>query len=187
MSVLRRYVSYRFISYFALVLSALSALALTLDLMEEADKVLRSAPNGPAALLRYSALRLPDIAAQMLPMAALLGMLFTLGQFMKHCELVALWSSGVSPTGLIFAMLPVAVTLAAADFANNDIAVPETQGALRSLGFVGERKVPSSSEKNRGGVAAERLRRHPPAGAAGRGRCVEAYHHFSSRNERQAD
>jgi lipopolysaccharide export system permease protein len=148
MSVLRRYVSYRFIFYFALVLSAMSALALTLDLMEEADKVLRSAPDGTVALLRYSGLRLPDIAAQMLPMAALLGMLFTLGQFMRHRELVALWSSGVSPMGLIFAMLPVAVALAAVDFANNDVAVPETQSALRSLGFASERKSASASEKS---------------------------------------
>jgi lipopolysaccharide export system permease protein len=140
MSVLRWYVSYRFIIYFALVLSAMSALALTLDLMEEGDKVLRSAPDGPVALLRYSGLLLPDIAAQMLPIAALLGMLFTLGQFMRHRELVALWSSGVSPMGLIFAMLPVAVALAAVDFANNDFAVPKTQSALRSLGFAGERR-----------------------------------------------
>jgi lipopolysaccharide export system permease protein len=148
MSLLGRYVSYRFIVHFALVLSAMSALALTLDLMEEADKVLRSASDDSVALLRYSGLRLPVIAAQMLPIAALLGMLFTLAQFMRHRELVALWSSGVSPIGLIVAVLPVAVVLAAVDFANNDVAVPETQSALRSLGFASERKSALASEKS---------------------------------------
>jgi lipopolysaccharide export system permease protein len=139
MTILSRYVSSRFVFYFALVLAALSALALMLELMEQADDVLRSTSDSSLALLRYSGLRLPDILAQMLPIATLLGMLFALAQFIRHSEMVALWSSGVSPAALIRAMLPVALALGAATFANSDFAVPESQSILRSMGFSGER------------------------------------------------
>lgn len=139
MTILSRYVSSRFFFYFALVLAAMTALALTLELMEQADNVLRSTSDGALALLCYSGLRTPDVIAQMLPIATLLGMLFALAQFMRHSEMVAMWGSGVSPTALIRGMLPVALGLGAATFANNDFAVPGAQGVLRSMGFAGER------------------------------------------------
>jgi lipopolysaccharide export system permease protein len=147
MTILSRYVSSRFVFYFALVLAAMTALALTLELMEQADNVLRSTSDGSLALLRYSGLRMPDVVAQMLPIAALLGMLFALAQFMRHSEMVAMWGSGVSPTALIRGMLPVALALGAVTFANNDFAVPEAQSILRSMGFSGERRGAFSAGK----------------------------------------
>src|SRR5512134_1456330 len=147
MPIIRRYVSSPFFFYFALVLAAMTALALTLELMEQADNVLRSTSDGALALMRYSGLRTPDVIAQMLPIATLLGMLFALAQFMRHSEMVAMWGSGVSPTALIRGMLPVALGLGAATFANNDFAVPEAQGVLRSMGLAGERGGAFSARK----------------------------------------
>lgn len=138
MTILSRYVGSRFIFYFALVLAAMTALALTLELMEQADNVLRASSDGSLALLRYSGLRAPDIIAQMLPIATLLGMLFALAQLMRHSEMVAMWASGVSPMTLIRGMLPVALALGAVALINNDLAVPQAQGVLRSMGFAGE-------------------------------------------------
>ena len=148
MSILRRYLSARFLASFAFMLAALAALALMLDLMEQADQVLRTSNGGPLALLKYSALRLPDIVAQMLPIASLLGMLLVLGQFMRHRELVAMWGSGASPTGLMLALTPMVLVLAAVNVANNDLAVPESQSALRELGWGEARKTGLSADKS---------------------------------------
>jgi len=140
MSIIGRYLSWRFLAYFGLMLAGLAALALTLDLMEEADRVLASARGGLPGLLLYSALRLPDIAAQMLPIAALLGTLLVLGQLLRHSELVALWGSGVSPVGMMVSLLPVVVGLAGLHLANNDVAVPVTRLELRAWGVGDARK-----------------------------------------------
>lgn len=140
MSIIARYLSRRFLTYFALMLAGLALLALTLDLMEEADRVLASSRGGIPGLLLYSALRLPEISSQMLPIAALLGTLLVLGQLLRHNELVALWGSGVSPAGMMLSLLPVVVVLAAVHLANNDLAVPVTRLELRDWGVSDARK-----------------------------------------------
>ncbi len=148
MSIISRYLSRRFLTYFALMLASLVLLALTLDLMEEADRVLASARGGIPGLLLYSAMRLPDISAQMLPIAALLGTLIALGQLIRHSELVALWGSGVSPTGMMISLLPVVVVLAIIHLANNDMAVPMTRVELRDWGVGDARKTGFFAEDN---------------------------------------
>lgn len=140
MSVLGRYLSQRFLAYFLFVLTALAALALTLDLMEQADRVLASEHGGIPGLLRYAVLRLPDLAAQMLPASVLLGMLLVLGQLLRHREMVALWSSGVSPGWLMGALLPVVLGLAVLNYVNNDLAVPQTRAVLHDWGMGEARK-----------------------------------------------
>jgi lipopolysaccharide export system permease protein len=139
-SIIGRYLSRRVLAYFALMLIVLAALALTLDLMEEADRVLASERSGLSGLLLYCALRLPDIGAQMLPIAALLGTLLVLGQLLRHSELVALWGSGVSPAGMMLSLLPVVVLLAGLHLANNDITVPASRLELRDWGVGDARK-----------------------------------------------
>lgn len=146
MSIFARYLGRRFLTALAFALLALVALALTLDLMEQGDKVLAADPGGIPGMLRYSALRLPDFVAQMLLVATLLAMLLAIGQFLRHSELVALWSSGVSPFGLILAMLPIVAILGILNFLNNDSAVPETRLELRDWGF---------GESRRGGLLAD--------------------------------
>jgi lipopolysaccharide export system permease protein len=137
MTVFRRYINRGFIAYFAFMLAALTSLALTLDLAEEGDRVLGSVHGGALGLLRYSALRLPEIIGQMLPVSTLLGMIVILGQFLRHSEMVALWGSGVSPLQLMKALLPTALVLAGITLVNSDLAVPDTRSVLREWG-VGE-------------------------------------------------
>lgn len=130
--VFGRYLAGRFAIYLAFVLAALSALALTLDLMEEADRVLGSGYGGVAGLLWYSALRLPDIIGQMLPVATLLGITVMLGQLLRHSEMVAMWGSGLSPLQMMIRLLPLAAVLAVFSFINADIAVPKSRAVLRA-------------------------------------------------------
>lgn len=130
--VFGRYLTVRFVAYLGFALAALSALALTLDLMEEADRVLGSAYGGIPGLLWYSVLRLPDIVGQMLPVATLLGVVMMLGRLLRHSELVAMWGSGLSPLQIMGRLLPLAALLAVLTFVNADVAVPETRAVLRA-------------------------------------------------------
>lgn len=137
MSILGRYLTRRFATHVAFMLVALTALALTLDLMEEGDRVLESERGGVLGLLWYSTLRLPDILAQMLPIATLLGIIVMLGRLLRHSELVAIWGGGVSPLQIMNRLLPAALLLGVLGYLNADIAVPASREALRTWG-VGE-------------------------------------------------
>jgi lipopolysaccharide export system permease protein len=135
--ILGRYLSARFVASFALALGALTALALTLDLMEEADRVLETPRGGILGLLWYSALRLPDIFGQMLPIATLLGIVIMLGRLLRHNELVTIWGGGVSPLQIMAQLLPAALLLGLLGYLNADYAVPKSRESLRTWG-VGE-------------------------------------------------
>jgi lipopolysaccharide export system permease protein len=132
MSVLSRYISGRFIVSFFIVLAALTSLSLAFELMDRGDQVLRSRGGAATALLQYAGLRLPDFMAQSLPIAALLGATVTLGMLMRHSELIAVWSSGISPAGIIRSLLPAGVMLMLFQFGLDEKLVPDAYADLRS-------------------------------------------------------
>lgn len=137
MSVLARYFSARIGLHVGLVLLGLTALGLAFELMKEGDRVLKVSSGETAALARFALLRLPDHAAQMLPFACLLGPLITLGLLLRHSELTAVWSGGISSLGVLRALTPIAVLLGGTQFALDDQAVPATLDSQRAWG-VGE-------------------------------------------------
>lgn len=139
MTAIVRYLTSRYLFHLLLVLAALAALSLAFDLMEKGDQVLRADNGGVSALARYAGLRTPDVVAQMLPMACLLGGVVTMALLIRHAELVALWSTGISSLGIARALIPVAVALGAAQFMLDDLAVPKAADALRAWGVGNER------------------------------------------------
>jgi lipopolysaccharide export system permease protein len=134
MSILGRYLCRRIMFHGIILLIGMSALSLTFDLMEESDQVLTASGGDTSALLRYSLLRLPEILTQMLPIATLLGAFLTLNNMLRHSEMVAVWSGGISSMGVMRALLPVALLFAALQFALEDRAVPATLDKLYEWG-----------------------------------------------------
>lgn len=134
MTVIGRYLSWRFSRNFVVLLLGMTAFSLTFELMEEADQILSRTDGQITALFRYSALRLPDILSQMVPIAALLATLFTLSILMHHSEIVAIWAGGISVAGVMRGLLPVGLMLVAVQFLLNDRAVPATIAALHEWG-----------------------------------------------------
>lgn len=132
MSVLARYVSRMFLIRLAVVLFSVGGFGLLFDLLENGDSVAR-APAGHAwPILTYSLLRLPIILSEMVPLAALVAGILTVGDLLRHRELVIMWNGGVSPLGLIVRLLPVGLMLVAVKFAVDDWAVPRASAELRS-------------------------------------------------------
>jgi lipopolysaccharide export system permease protein len=134
MSILSRYICRRMMFHFTVLLFGMSALSLTFDLMEEGDNILAASGGETSVLFRYGLLRLPDIFSQMLPIAALLGAFLTLNNMLRHSEMVAVWSGGISSMGVMRALLPVGLFLTALQFALNDQAVPATLDRLHAWG-----------------------------------------------------
>lgn len=132
--ILTRYVSRRLAINLSLVLVVITTLSLTFELMEEGDNVARHSNDVAPAIARYVALRLPEVATELLPFAVLIGAIIALGLLLRHGEIVAIWNSGISALGIMRAILPIGLVLVAAQFAVVDRVVPVTRAALADWG-----------------------------------------------------
>ena len=132
--LLDRYLARMFISRFLALLSGLSVLIMFLDLLANADKVLESGGESVTTLLRYAVLRLPEIMSSTTTFAVLLAALLTLGALVRHHELVALRSVGVSQFKLFSMLLPASLLVAVPQFLLDDQVVPRSIHELRVWG-----------------------------------------------------
>ena len=73
--------------------------------------------------------------SELMPIAALIGGLLTVGDLMRHRELVVIWSAGLDPLRVMRLVLPVAVGLTGAKLAIDDLALPRAAEALRAWGI----------------------------------------------------
>jgi lipopolysaccharide export system permease protein len=71
----------------------------------------------------------------MLPITAVLAGLLTFAELVRHGELTAMYTAGLSKPRLAAAMLPVALLIALVQFLIEDQAVPAAVGALRTWGI----------------------------------------------------
>ncbi|MFO1068683.1 MAG: LptF/LptG family permease [Geminicoccaceae bacterium] len=132
MSVLARYLGKMFLVRFTVVILAVAGFALLFDLLENGDSVARAAGDRSFPLLQYALLRLPSILSEMVPLTALVGGILTVGDLLRHRELVIMWDGGVSPLGLIVRLLPVGLLLIGLKLTVDDVVVPWTSGELRA-------------------------------------------------------
>ena len=98
MSILSQYMMRTILSSTALVLVVLLALAGLFEFIAELDDV-RGDYQTPQAIL-YTALRLPNLAFEMLPIAALMGSLLGLGALAGSSEIIVMRSAGLSVSRL---------------------------------------------------------------------------------------
>lgn len=103
MTLLRRYIFFAVLKGIGLALIVLLAVGAFVQLVGQLGDV-GTANYGLATAVSYVALRLPRLAFEVLPVAALLGSLLSLGNMAVHRELVVMRASGVSPFGLLSAV-----------------------------------------------------------------------------------
>ncbi len=92
--ILSKYLLRTILSSTALVLAVLLALAGLFEIIGELDDV-RNDYQTPQALL-YAALRLPNLAFEFLPLAALIGALLGLGALASNSEIIVMRAAGLS-------------------------------------------------------------------------------------------
>jgi len=110
MRILRRYLFREILATTGLVMSVLLGLAVFIEFVTQLDDVGTGNYGIPQALL-FAALKLPNLAHIMLPMAVLLGSLLGLGRLANHSELVVIRSAGVSQIRLAGAVMMTGVVL----------------------------------------------------------------------------
>lgn len=108
--------------------AGLLALGLGLDLLRESRAL--TALGGGGAMLRYAVLRLPALAASVLPLAILIGATSGFLALAARSELSVMRASGLSSFGLLIRLAPLALALGALHAALTDRGVVWSERAL---------------------------------------------------------
>ena len=133
-SIISRYVARLLLGRFALVLLGLAAFMLLLEFLADSDQVIAASDAALRALALYMVLRLPDILAELIPVAALLAGLLSFAELARHSELTAIYAGGVSKVRLAVAFLPVVVLIGAFQLLIEDQARPAAMQGAACLG-----------------------------------------------------
>lgn len=133
-SIIARYVNRLLLGRFALVLLGLAALMLLLEFLADSDQVIAANDHALRALSLYMVLRLPDVLAELIPVAALLAGLLTFAELARHSELTAIYAGGMSKVRLAIAILPAFVLISGFQLLIEDQARPVALKELRAWG-----------------------------------------------------
>ena len=143
--VLAWYVARLFLVRSFAVLALLVVVLQSLDLLGQSGKVLAVPGNGQAEVLRYIGLRLPQIIAQFLPFAVLLGTIGTLLGLNQNSEIISMKAGGMSAHQILAPLIVASLFVAAISFIFNDRIVARATGALAAWQKVDYAKVPPNS------------------------------------------
>lgn len=130
-TILDRYLVRAVISGTALVLLVLLALSAFINFVAEFDKIGTGDFQMPDALM-YVLLRMPTQAFDMLPVAALIGALFGLGNLASGSELIVMRGSGMSVARIARSVAIAGVLLALLTAALGDLIAPPAEQFARS-------------------------------------------------------
>jgi lipopolysaccharide export system permease protein len=111
------------------IVVALTALLQVLELLDVTTDILQR-KLGLAGVAHYAMLRLPSEFVLALPLAMLVGSLFTFYTLARNHELVAIRASGLRLRWIVGALLPVAIGFAVLQFVVADRIVPSAEAAL---------------------------------------------------------
>lgn len=127
------------------VLTMLVLILMTLDLLGESGKILEVDGNGQAQLWRYIGLRVPQIIAQFLPFAVLLGTLIVFTALSQNSEVVAMKAAGLSAHQILAPMFLAAALVAGGSFIFNETVVAPSTAELKRWSDVEYGPVPADS------------------------------------------
>src|SRR5438067_11081436 len=130
MPTLRRYVARQFGTNMGLMLLAFVSLLQLLDLLANADDIVKLHGTGLSAFLRHAMLNTPEIATVVTPICALLASLLTLARLALGNEVLALKAAGLPYYRLLWAFAPVALIVGVAHFLVSDQLTPPAARAL---------------------------------------------------------
>jgi lipopolysaccharide export system permease protein len=145
-----RYVSRTLLSHLAMTFVGFVALLQVFDLLNSADDVIKRHGSW-SAVARYALLRLPELAAFILPFAMLIATLLMLAKLARGNEIMALKSSGLSFYRLLLSLIPVTLLIGALHFLISDQVVPRTAQALEAWDAGADAGQPAQTSRAKGG------------------------------------
>src|SRR3989338_5790945 len=132
MRLVDRYLIRGFILCFLYCLLLFSILSIIVDSFNNLNEFLRHGVTLKIVLSYYFYL-FPSIFVQIVPMAALVGILYILGSLNRHNEIIALKTSGVSALHILSPFLFVGILISIAVFSINETYVPQSLVTSRSI------------------------------------------------------
>jgi lipopolysaccharide export system permease protein len=144
-----RYVSRTLLAHLAMTFVGFVALLQIFDLLNSADDVI-GRHGSWSAVARYAMLRLPELAAFILPFAMLIATLLMLAKLARNNEIMALKSSGLSFYRLLLSLIPVTLLIGALHFLISDQVVPRTAQALHEWDAAADASQAAQGNQRRG-------------------------------------
>lgn len=131
-TILDRYLFREFATAFLAVMAFCSLLVLVGTVFEKLSEILENDPPMSAVFL-YFATSLPYTLIQIVPIAAMLAVLFSIGGLARYNEIIALVTSGVHSLRIAAPVLFGGLLIALATFAVNELAIPQLQRTAERL------------------------------------------------------
>ena len=128
------------------ILAALVLILMTLDLLGESGNILAHPGNGDAQLWRYTSLRVPQIIAQFLPFAVLLGTLVTFVTLNQNSEVISMKAAGASAHQILAPLVVVSMGIAAISFTFNERVVVRSNQTLNAWQAVDYGPIPGGHD-----------------------------------------
>lgn len=132
MRTLDRYVLREFVLFTILGLGALVAIWLVVDVFEKLDTFIDHSASFKEALLYY-VYGLPMLLILVLPTSLLLGCLLSLGQLLRHREVIAMRAAGLSLIRIYAPILVFAFFVSVVSFALGGFAAPHSTTRKQDL------------------------------------------------------
>ena len=126
------YLAKLFVARILAVLVMLVLVLMMLDLLAQTGEILAVPGNGQGEVLKYAALRIPQLIKQFLPYSVLLATLITLVGLNQNSEVIAMKAAGMSAHQVLAPLLLVAVIVAGASFAFNERIVTRSTATLKA-------------------------------------------------------
>jgi len=134
MKVINKYIAVEMLKSTGIAVLFLLSLVLVITFADELDDV-GTGQYDLVEILKYLALIAPRNFYELLPSAALLGALITLGGMSNNYELTAMRAAGISRWQIIFAALRVGVMLMVVSLFVSETIAPVTEQAAQMLKF----------------------------------------------------
>jgi lipopolysaccharide export system permease protein len=132
MTVLRKYYIKEYLKLFGLVIIGLGLVFDLLDLVKKIDDLLKYNPPF-LRLAEIGALYFPLYVQNLIPMAALVCALFTIGQAARRNELIAVMSAGGRTRRLFTPFIVTGALLSLAGFALGEAVVPAASATVQKV------------------------------------------------------
>lgn len=132
MAIIHRYILTAFIRNLAIALLALVGLFLLIDFFDRIDNILES-HGGFSLTISYFLYKIPLIINLMMPVAALVATLFTVGLMSKNSEITAMRASGLTLWWIARPIFITAFLLSFGALILNETLVPLAQRRVREI------------------------------------------------------
>ncbi|HEY8118380.1 MAG TPA: LPS export ABC transporter permease LptG [Methylophilaceae bacterium] len=132
MKIINRYLAQEMISSILMIMIALLGMFSFFDLIQELESI-GQGTYGIDNVLLFVLLSVPGHAYEVVPVAVLVGAMYTLGQFARHSELIVLRVSGVSIANIGISLLRVGLIFMLVSFVVGELITPLSEKTAQRM------------------------------------------------------